>query len=38
MPELTWTTALVWFGVLASAASIAARIQGLVTARQLEEE
>jgi hypothetical protein len=34
MPELTWTTALAWFGVLTGAASVAALIHGLVTARQ----
>jgi HAMP domain-containing protein len=38
MPELTWTTALTWFGVLASAASIGGLILGavlgLVTWRQ----
>jgi hypothetical protein len=34
MPELTWTTALAWFGVLTGAASIAALIHGLVTSRQ----
>jgi flagellar biosynthesis component FlhA len=38
MPELTWTTALAWFGVLASAASIGGLILGavlgLVTWRQ----
>jgi hypothetical protein len=30
MPELTWTTALAWFGVLASAASIGGLILGVV--------
>jgi hypothetical protein len=30
MPELTWTTALAWFGVLAGAASVAALILGLI--------
>jgi hypothetical protein len=30
MPELTVTTALAWFGVLASAASVAALVFGLV--------
>jgi hypothetical protein len=34
MPELTWTTALAWFGVLTGAASVAALIHGLITARQ----
>ncbi len=34
MPELTWTTALAWFGVLTGAASVAALIHGLVTSRQ----
>ena len=38
MPELTWTTALAWFGVLASAASIGGlllgAVLGLVTWRQ----
>jgi HAMP domain-containing protein len=38
MPELTWTTALAWFGVLASDASIGGLILGavlgLVTWRQ----
>jgi HAMP domain-containing protein len=38
MPELTWTTALAWFSVLASAASIGGLILGavlgLVTWRQ----
>jgi DNA anti-recombination protein RmuC len=34
MPELTWTTALAWFGVLAGATSVAALIHGLVTSRQ----
>ena len=35
MPELTWTTALVWFGVLTGAVSIAALIQGLVGTWQM---
>jgi hypothetical protein len=30
MPELTWTTALAWFGVLASAASIGGLIVAVV--------
>jgi hypothetical protein len=30
MPELTWTTALAWFGVLASAASVGGFILGAV--------
>jgi hypothetical protein len=31
MPELTWTTALAWFGVLASAASVGGLVLGLIT-------
>jgi hypothetical protein len=31
MPELAWTTALAWFGVLASAASVGGAVLGLVT-------
>jgi hypothetical protein len=34
MPELTVTTALAWFGVLASAASVAGLVFGLVGAWQ----
>ena len=34
MPELTWTTALAWFGVLAGAASIAALVFGWIGQRQ----
>jgi uncharacterized phage infection (PIP) family protein YhgE len=30
MPELTWTTALAWFGVIAGAASVASLVAGLV--------
>jgi hypothetical protein len=30
MPELTWTTALAWFGVLASAASVGGLLLGAV--------
>jgi hypothetical protein len=30
MPELTWTTALAWFGVLASAASVGSLLLGVV--------
>jgi hypothetical protein len=31
MPELTWTTALVWFGVLSGAASVGGLVLGLIT-------
>jgi hypothetical protein len=34
MPELTWTTALAWFGVLAGAASVAALLHGWLAQRQ----
>ena len=34
MTELTWMTALAWFGVLASAASVAGLVFGLVGAWQ----
>jgi hypothetical protein len=34
MPELTWTTALAWFGVLAGAASVGGLVLGLITWRQ----
>jgi flagellar biosynthesis component FlhA len=38
MPELTWTTALAWFGVLAGAASVGvlllSAVLGLITWRQ----
>jgi hypothetical protein len=34
MPELTWTTALAWFGVLAGAASVAALVFGWIGQRQ----
>jgi len=30
MPELTWTTALAWFGVLAGAASVGGLVLGLI--------
>jgi hypothetical protein len=35
MPELTWTTALAWFGVLTGAASIGSLIHGWISGRQL---
>jgi hypothetical protein len=31
MPELTWSTALAWFGVLAGAASVGGLVLGLIT-------
>jgi hypothetical protein len=31
MPELTWTTALAWFGVLSGAASVGGLVLGLIT-------
>jgi fructoselysine-6-P-deglycase FrlB-like protein len=34
MPELTWTTALAWFGVLSGAASVASLVFGLIMGRQ----
>jgi hypothetical protein len=34
MPELTWGAALAWFGVIASAASIASLISGVFGVRQ----
>jgi hypothetical protein len=34
MPELTVTTALAWFGVLAGAASVGGLVLGLITWRQ----
>jgi uncharacterized membrane protein YccC len=34
MPELTWTTALAWFGVIAGAASVASLIAGLISTWQ----
>ncbi len=34
MPELTWTTALAWFGVLAGAASVAGLLMAVVGGRQ----
>jgi uncharacterized membrane-anchored protein YhcB (DUF1043 family) len=34
MPELTWAAALAWFGVIASAASIAGLLTGLLGMRQ----
>ena len=34
MPELTWTIALAWFGVLSGAASVASLVFGLIMGRQ----
>jgi hypothetical protein len=34
MPELTWTTALAWVGVLSGAATLAALVHGLLASRQ----
>ena len=34
MPELTWTTALAWFGVLTGAASVGGLILGFITGWQ----
>jgi hypothetical protein len=35
MPELTWMTALAWFGVLTGAASIGSLLHGWISGRQL---
>ena len=35
MPELTWTTALAWFGVLTGAASVGSLLHGWISGRQL---
>jgi hypothetical protein len=34
MPELTWTIALAWFGVLSGAASVASLVFGQIMGRQ----